>query len=163
MVKVIVLACCGFVRASCQGSGPSRGAGAGESLPPCPEAPNCVSSLAADGRHRVEPFGINGSPSEAMALLGQVIQGMPRAKVTFASGRYLQAEFRTILGFVDDLACVVDEGKGVIQIRSASRVGYWDVGVNRRRVEKLRELYERQACKTAAGNTANETPGLGKP
>jgi uncharacterized protein (DUF1499 family) len=150
MMKMFLFACCSLFLASCQGAGPSVRAGAGETLPPCPDSPNCVSSLAGDERHRVDPLSLHGSPSEAMALLGQVIQGMPRAKVTFASGRYLQAEFRTLLGFVDDVTCVVDEGKGVIQIRSASRAGYWDFGVNRKRVQKIRELYE-AAARTSGG------------
>ena len=149
-MKILLLACCGLLLASCQGAGPSGRAGSGETLPPCPDSPNCVSSLAGDERQRVEPFSIQGSPSGAMALLRQVIQGMPRARVTFASGRHLQAEFRTILGFIDDVSCVVDEGKGVIQVRSASRIGYWDLGVNRKRVEKIREHYD-AAARTSGG------------
>ena len=53
----------------------------------------------------------------------------------------LRAEFRTRLGFVDDLEFLVDEDRGVVQVRSASRTGYWDLGVNRKRVEALRKAY----------------------
>src|SRR5512139_1878652 len=145
MLKVMLLMCCGILLAGCHSAGPPGRAGAGETLVPCPDSPNCVSSLAGDERHRVGPLRVHGSAAQSMALLARTIGAMPRAKVTFASGPYLFAEFRTVLGFVDDVACMADEGAGVIQIRSASRVGYWDLGINRRRVETIRELYEGSA------------------
>lgn len=149
MIKLIILACCGLFLACCHGGGHPGRAGAGEVQAPCPDSPNCVSSLAGSERQRIDPLRLYGPPADSMALLGKVVQAMPRVKVTFASNRFLFAEFRSILGFVDDVACMADEAKGVIEIRSASRVGYWDFGVNRRRVERIREIYETAAAAPA--------------
>jgi uncharacterized protein (DUF1499 family) len=56
--------------------------------------------------------------------------------------RYLKAEFRTRLGFVDDVEFQLNPDLGLVQVRSASRTGYWDLGVNRRRVEAIRKAYQ---------------------
>ena len=66
--------------------------------------------------------------------------GGSQARATLAEARedYLRAHCRSRLGFIDDLECWLFEDEGVIHVRSASRVGYYDFGVNRRRVEALR-------------------------
>lgn len=116
---------------------------AGELLAPCPPSPNCVSSLATDAEHRVAPLADQGDPAAAMRRLRDVIAAMPRARVVSASDTALRAEFTSrIFRFVDDVDCVVDPAAGVIQIRSASRVGYSDLGVNRDRVEAIRKAFE---------------------
>jgi len=115
----------------------------GELLPPCPSSPNCVSSLAPDADHRVAPLAFRGDPAAAMRRLRDVIAAMPRARVVSASDTALHAEFTSrIFRFVDDVDCAVDPAAGVIQIRSASRVGYSDLGVNRQRVEAIRTAFE---------------------
>lgn len=112
-------------------------------LAPCPRSPNCVSSLATDAVHRVEPLTLGGSPELALARLGEILEAMPRAQVTERDEGYLKARFRSLVfGFVDDLELAVDVAAGVIHVRSASRVGRADLGVNRRRVERLRARYE---------------------
>ena len=115
----------------------------GEFLAPCPSSPNCVSSLATDAAHRVAPLAYQGDPAAAMRRLRDVIAAMPRARVVGVSDTGLHAEFTSrIFRFVDDVDCVVDPAAGVIQIRSASRVGYSDLGVNRSRVEAIRKAFD---------------------
>lgn len=111
-------------------------------LPPCPESPNCVSSLADDPAHRVEPLGFAARPGTAVRRMAQVVEGLG-GKVTASGEDFLHAEFRTLLGFVDDVAMVFDGVTGKIHLRSASRAGWWDLGVNRRRVERIRREWSR--------------------
>ncbi len=111
-------------------------------MQPCPSTPNCVSSEAEDDVHRVEPLRYQGSAAAAMDALARLIEAMPRARVVLRSERYLHAEFRSRwFRFVDDLEAQVADG-GLIHIRSASRIGYGDLGVNRRRVEEIRARFE---------------------
>jgi len=113
---------------------------AGDSdLPPCPSSPNCVSSGDPDPARRVDPIPFLGTAEEAREGLETVVRSLPRSKVVASSGDIVRAEFRTRLGFVDDVDFRIDGGAGVIHVRSASRKGYWDLGVNRRRVEAIRE------------------------
>ena len=116
-------------------------------LAPCPSSPNCVSSAATDEAHHVAPLAYSGAPAAAMQRLRAVIAAMPRATVVTANDTALHAEFRSrLFRFVDDVDCVVDPATGVIQIRSASRVGYSDLGVNRQRVEAIRAAFAAQAA-----------------
>jgi len=112
-------------------------------LAPCPSKPNCVSSLATDAAQQVAPLAYTGDPAAAMRRLRAVIAAMPRATMVEATDRALRAELRSrLFRFVDDVDCVVDPAAGVIQIRSASRLGYSDLGVNRQRVEAIRSAFE---------------------
>ena len=111
-------------------------------LSPPPRKPNCVSSQAdpADSQHYVAPIGFAGDPGTAMKKLRDVIQDMPRVKVVDARPDYLYAEFSTpLMGYVDDVEFYCD-GKA-IQVRSASRLGDSDLGVNRKRVEAIRRAF----------------------
>ncbi|MDF1526887.1 MAG: DUF1499 domain-containing protein [bacterium] len=110
-------------------------------FPACPGTPNCVSSLAKDPAKRVEPFPLKGASSQSMELLSAIMGSMPRATVVSSSPDTIQAEFRSLLGFVDDILFKVSEDGKVIHVRSAARTGSWDLGVNRRRVEKIRKKY----------------------
>ena len=67
---------------------------------------------------------------------------MRRTEIVWESGNSLYAVFRTPLGFTDDVQFLADEKAGVIHVRSASRVGYWDLGLNRKRIENIRREYE---------------------
>ncbi len=109
-------------------------------LAPCPNKPNCVSSQAADKRHHVQPLHSNGNPGAAMQKLKAIVQAMPRATIVAAQSDYLYAEFSTsIMGFVDDVEFYCDGH--AIHVRSASRLGYSDWGVNRKRVEAIRAAF----------------------
>ncbi len=110
-------------------------------LPPCPDKPNCVSSQtpAGDAQHAIGPLRFNGDANAAWAHLRRALAAMPRTKIVEDTGDYLHAEATSLIfRFVDDLECTLDRANGVIHVRSASRVGHGDLGVNRRRVENLR-------------------------
>ena len=109
-------------------------------FPPCPDTPNCVSSLAMDPAKKVEPFPLRGDTSRSLELLTGVIRSMPRTTIVSTSADRIEAEFRSLLGFVDDVLFVVSPDD-VIHVRSASGKGSWDLGVNRRRVERIRRKY----------------------
>lgn len=112
-------------------------------LRPCPASPNCVCSFDTDPEHGTAPLRFSDPPEVALQRLRMVIAAMPRAKIRGDDGRYLHAEFRSlILRFVDDVEFLLDAEAGVIHVRSASRLGYSDLGVNRSRVENLRQRFE---------------------
>ena len=117
--------------------------GAGDnSLSPCPESPNCVSSLSGKKSHSVEPLTYNTPVEEARDKLISVIQSMKRSDIVTVDKNYLHATFQSSLfGFVDDVEFSFDNGKKIIDVRSASRTGYYDLGVNRRRVEEIRQRF----------------------
>lgn len=108
-------------------------------LKPCPGSPNCVSSLVASGGHAVAPIAYTGPAPQAWERLKDVLSAMPRTTIVEQTEDYLRAEsVSRFLRFVDDIECAMDVEKEVIHVRSASRLGYSDFGVNRKRVEALR-------------------------
>jgi uncharacterized protein (DUF1499 family) len=110
-------------------------------LPRPGSTPNCVSSQAdpADTQHYIEPIRFKGTVPEAIAAARKAVESMPRTAVIRQEGNYFYAEFRSrLLGFVDDVEFTYDEKAGVLHVRSASRLGRRDYGVNRERVEELR-------------------------
>jgi uncharacterized protein (DUF1499 family) len=115
-------------------------------LAPCPASPNCVSSQATDSEHHVAPLRITGDAAQATDDLRSIIESMPRTRIVAASPTALHAEFTSrIFRFVDDVDLQLDAAAHVVQIRSASRTGYSDWGVNRRRVEAIRRAFESSA------------------
>lgn len=104
----------------------------------CPASPNCVCS-DDDGAHMVEPMRLVASAAEAWPLVQDAVRKLPRTSIVTHSGTYLHAECTSaLLGFVDDLELHLRADQGLIAVRSASRVGHSDFGVNRKRVEALR-------------------------
>ena len=111
-------------------------------LSPCPTSPNCVSSLSEDKSHYVEPLKYNGKPEEAREKLISVIHSMKRSEIVTAEIDYIHSTFKSALfGFVDDVEFSFDDQRKVIDVRSASRTGYSDLGVNRKRVEEIRKRF----------------------
>lgn len=133
-----------FFLGGCSGNRPSSLGMKGNRLSPCPSSPNCVSSQSGDERHKIDPIRFTSTPAETMDRLKKVIRGMKRASVIQETPDYLYVEFRTLLGFVDDAEFYMDESQKVIHLRSASRVGYWDLGVNRKRMEAIRTEFGRK-------------------
>ncbi len=113
----------------------------GGRLASCPSTPNCVCSDDHDEVHRVAPYRLSVAPGEAWQGLRAVIDSLPRTHVVTATGEYLRVEFTSLIfRFVDDLELHLRPDQGIVAVRSASRVGYSDLGVNRRRVEEIRRL-----------------------
>lgn len=103
-------------------------------LTPCPGTPNCVNSQSDNPQSKIEPLA-----SVAIADLKKVIESMEGAKIIEQTDNYLYAEFKTkLMGFVDDVEFFVDPRENVTHVRSASRLGKSDLGVNRKRIELIR-------------------------
>lgn len=110
-------------------------------LAPPKSTPNCVSSQAdpADAEHYIAPIPFKGDAAAATAAVRKAVEGMRDATVIRQDGGYLYAEYRTrLMRFVDDVEFFYDDKAGLIHVRSASRLGRRDFGVNRARVESLR-------------------------
>lgn len=111
-------------------------------LKDCPDRPNCVSSIAKDQSRYVAPFAYACDRRKAIGLLVQVLSEQPRATIVEKREDYLHAEFRSkIFRFVDDVEFYFPVDQPLVHVRSASRVGYSDLGVNRKRVETLRASF----------------------
>lgn len=114
----------------------------GGRLAPCPGTPNCVCSQDSNPAFAIAPLKFTSTPEKAIADLKQIIQAMPKTAIVQEAGDYLYAEFTSkLMGFVDDVEFYVDREAGGVQVRSASRVGKSDLGVNRTRVEAIREQF----------------------
>ncbi|MEM8861821.1 MAG: DUF1499 domain-containing protein [Chloroflexota bacterium] len=109
-------------------------------MAPCPDSPNCVSSKSTNDIHKIEPFEVDSDGGGAtLDRLQQVIQNMESSAVITKTDDYLYAEFRSpFWRFVDDVEFFAESD--VVHVRSASRLGYSDMGVNRKRVESIRRL-----------------------
>ncbi|QGQ23081.1 DUF1499 domain-containing protein [Gimesia benthica] len=111
-------------------------------LSSCPESPNCVCSCDSSKTHTVAPLAFTDSPAQARERLLSVLGEYPGCQIVTADENYLRAEFRTRwLRFVDDVEFLIEPGQNVIQVRSASRIGYSDLGTNRGRIDSIRQKF----------------------
>lgn len=134
------------VLAALSRSGKPPGLVAGK-LSMCPDKPNCVSSEQHnDVEHYLEPVTLQFATSpDPVTVIKAVIVDMGGV-IQEQHGEYIAAVFSSsVFGFVDDLEVRVDPGERLLHIRSASRVGYGDAGVNRKRIERFRKLYAEKA------------------
>jgi len=110
-------------------------------LAACPDKPNCVSTQATDDTHRIEPLAFSSGQAEMERVVRDALGGFPRTKIVTDADGYFHAECTSLIcRYVDDLEIWIDGKERLIHARSASRVGYSDLGVNRARVEKLFEM-----------------------
>jgi uncharacterized protein (DUF1499 family) len=111
----------------------------GNRLTACPPSPNCVCSDEADGGHFIAPFLLAVSPEKAWRAVRDAVAQLPHTRIVTARADYLHAECTSaFFGFVDDLELHLRPQEGLIAVRSASRIGHSDFGVNRKRLEALR-------------------------
>jgi uncharacterized protein (DUF1499 family) len=109
-------------------------------LAPCPSSPNCVSTQAEDPGHHIDPIPFTGSAADARALLNKALTSLPRTQVITETEDYLHVECTSLIfRFVDDVEFWIDVPNQLIHFRSASRVGRSDLGVNRARMETVRQ------------------------
>ena len=126
---------------SCAGQRPENLGVYNNGLSDCPNKPNCVSSQGVDEDHFLAPFGYEGEKEAALKRLKKVISSFERMTIITERDNYLHIECSSaIIGFVDDLEFYFPE-ENLIHLRSASRLGYSDLGVNQKRVEQLRKLF----------------------
>ncbi|MGD8962243.1 MAG: DUF1499 domain-containing protein [Desulfobacterales bacterium] len=117
-----------------------------DKLQPCPNSPNCVSSLSNDDQHFIKPFVYRGSFENARQKLIDILKKSRGVRLVSVEKKILHAEFRSLIfRFVDDVEFYFSAQQPIIHVRSASRSGYYDFGVNRRRVERLRSAFDNPA------------------
>ena len=115
-------------------------------LSPCPDKPNCVcSEFDESAAHYIAPLDYSGVPSEkAWRDISQIVEELG-GEIAVANDEYIAATFASSLfGFIDDVECRLEPSQERIQIRSASRVGHSDLGINRKRVEMMTRLFDQR-------------------
>ncbi len=142
MKRIIALALLIGSAIACQGTRPKNLGVTEGTFSSCPDKPNCVSSQASNDKQKVPPLPLKGNANESIDRLVQVIKAMGKAKVVEKRDNYLYVEFESsLLRYVDDVEFFASEKTGEIEVRSASRLGYSDLGVNRKRIESIRAVY----------------------
>ena len=107
-------------------------------LKPCPESPNCVSTQTKQKSKQMDPIPFALDPKEIIKVIKGVVENLPNTHLEKESPNYLHYTFKSrIFRFTDDVEFVIDAGKKLIHFRSASRTGYSDMGVNKKRMTEL--------------------------
>ena len=112
---------------------------------PCPPSPNCVSTMESSPSHFIDPIPYDGSREDAMSVVLGILNGPNLGKITIldSTDEYVHAVFITaFMRFRDDVEFYLPDGEGVIHFRSASRIGYSDLGKNRERMAAFREAFQ---------------------
>lgn len=108
-------------------------------LSSCPDSPNCVVSQNGDENHSIAAIPYQSDRATAKETLLKVLSVVPRTEVVEQTDNYIHAESTSrIFKFVDDVEFYFPKDRNVVHVRSASRVGESDLGVNRRRIEQIR-------------------------
>jgi uncharacterized protein (DUF1499 family) len=117
-----------------------------EKLSDCPDKPNCVSTKASRAEQKIEPIPYTKSLSEFKVDVANALDKMGNNKVITSSEDYFSVEFTSsFFRFVDDFEILFDQKKSLIHLKSKSRVGHYDFGANKKRVEEF--------TKTLSGTT----------
>lgn len=113
-----------------------------DKLLPCPDSPNCVSSLSEKDRHFIKPFDYSDGLENARQKLIDILEKSRGVLLVKIESDYLHTEFRSLIfRFVDDVEFYFPAEGSIIHVKSASRKGYYDFGANRRRIERLRAAF----------------------
>jgi len=119
-------------------------------LKECPSSPNCVSSVTSSEKHYMAPFNYTGELEDAIRKIKKVLSEENRAKITLEDKNYIRAEFKiAVFGFIDDVEFLIDNEEKKIHFRSASRVGYSDLGVNKKRMIRIKHALEKLENETS--------------
>ena len=127
----------------CSGSMPRHlGVKAGQ-LSPCPDSPNCVSRQETKSSHAIKAIEYRDSKIAAQEKMLTILHEMKEAEIKTQENDYWHVEFTSRwMRFVDDVEFYFPEDEPIIHMRSASRLGYSDLGVNRKRIENIRSRFE---------------------
>ena len=131
-MKKSLLALLPFLTA-CAGE-PPQNIGAREGrLSPCPESPNCVASFESSEEHSIAAL------DATLDQIQQVVLALDEANIVEQSNNYMYVEFTSrLMRYVDDVEFLYDSASNQTHVRSASRLGYSDLGANRKRIEAIR-------------------------
>jgi uncharacterized protein (DUF1499 family) len=142
VAALVVLALVGFAVAARLVPPPETLGVRGGQLAPCPETPNCVSSQSDDSEQTMEPISYATTQEAARARLLRIIDSMERATVRESRADYIHVVFRSqVFGFPDDVEFVFDDADKQIHFRAAARLGRSDLGVNRDRMQSIRDAF----------------------
>ena len=141
MLAIALMTAWVMLSTGCSGTPPAAIGVVDGRLSPCPDSPNCVSTQSDDETHNSEALSFRRTLAETMAAIVRVVGEMERTTIITQSDDYLHVEYRTKIGFVDDVEFLLDKSTRTVHFRSASRVGYSDLGVNRKRMEGFSGLY----------------------
>ncbi len=109
---------------------------------PCPKSPNCVSTQSTSEKHKMEPIKYSSTLEEAKMKILNIINSLKRSRIKTETDNYIHVEFRTaFFRFVDDVEFYFNESEKAIHFRSAARLGYSDLGVNKKRMENISKLF----------------------
>lgn len=148
LLAVVVLT---MTLAACGGTRPTNLWSTATGLAPCPSSPNCVSTMPTDDEHTTAAWILAVPADQAWPLARDAVLALPRTTLVTNTPNYIHAEATSMmLRFVDDLELVVSPDGEAILVRSASRVGYSDMGVNRERVDSLRVGLQKAGVLTPA-------------
>jgi uncharacterized protein (DUF1499 family) len=141
-IRIVALFLIVMSAVACAGNAQESRSKTPAELAPCPDSPNCVSTKSKDSSHAMPPLPYLKSGQESMERLIAIAGNMNRTTIVTATPSYLHVEFRSALfRFVDDVEFVLDDSARLIHFRSASRTGYYDFGVNRRRMQEISDRY----------------------
>jgi uncharacterized protein (DUF1499 family) len=108
-------------------------------LADCPDTPNCQGSESSRQSQQVERFAVTKDPSQSIATLAKIVEGIKGMELVQFDERYLHATATTsLMQYVDDIEFLLSDDNQNIQVRSASRMGKADLGANAKRIELLR-------------------------
>ncbi len=110
----------------------------------CPFSPNCVSTLVSDRDfvHHMDPISYEGPREAAVERLLAILSDMDRVEIVEQQPGMIRTTFTTKrMEYVDDVVFLFDDVEKLIHFRSASRLGFWDLGVNRRRMKTITERF----------------------
>lgn len=148
--RTLLPAALALLLAGCAGSPtaeeePSKTSDETAALAACPALPNCVRSGASNPVNAIAPLSIAGEASEVWAALLDHLEGDPQYTIVEQRDDYVRVEARTrIIGFIDDVEFQLRRDSGEIAVRSASRIGLFDLGANRMRIEGVRRALDGQ-------------------
>ncbi|BAZ47995.1 hypothetical protein NIES4103_06000 [Nostoc sp. NIES-4103] len=135
---ILLTLSCGLILATPSWAASTLGINNGY-LSVCPASNNCVVSQNADPKHAIDPIPYHVSRDAARETLLKVLTVVPRTEVIEQTDNYIHALSKSrIFKFIDDVEFYFPPDESVIHLRSASRVGESDLGVNRRRMEQIR-------------------------
>lgn len=141
---LFILSAIGMALLSLVGKRPADLGVSNGSLAPIPDSPNAVSTQSGKPSQRMPAIAMNDIPGgEMMQQIKTIVATLPRTKVVDATKNYLHVEFRSLIfRFTDDVEFYVGESNNNVDFRSASRVGYYDLGVNNRRMQRVTRMLE---------------------
>ena len=138
VTRIAALFACTAALSACSGSAPNNLGIYQGHLRDCPASPNCVSSQAHDSEHQIAPLPLQDDQANTRTRLLRLLAQTPRVTMVTQDEHYLRAEFTSqVMRFVDDVEFLI--GPQAVEVRSASRLGHSDLGVNRARIEYLRQ------------------------